>query len=273
MTDMSKTYKRVCNSLSVLQDEIEARWPGREQNKGFITGYMDPARRGEYSGHYVDNNGICFAYDIGVDIEGDGTGLRIADARWLANYLCEQEREKFQYLIYDGRIRGNHTGWVWAPYTGSSPHRDHIHISVQDVQWGEPSGISWKLFDSRATWGLAAARPPAKPAPTKATTSYSKPTSGLYWTVTRGDTLAKIAAYYAGPTVAEIAHYNRLADADSIEVGQYIRIPTPVYWTVERGDTLQKIASYYGLDWQTVAKSNGITDAYALRVGAVIRIG
>lgn len=154
MVNMNVGYVRSCRSLLQLQDEIQRTFPGREQNKGFITGYPQGAVNGAMSGHYPDHQGVTYAYDIGVDIEGDGTGLLPRDAEWLANYLCEKMNPRFQYLIYRGRIRGNHTKWQWWPYSGSSPHNDHIHISIVDLQYGEPSGVSRSVTDSTASWGV-----------------------------------------------------------------------------------------------------------------------
>lgn len=272
MVNMNVGYVRSCQSLTTLQDEIERRWPGREQNLGFISGYPDGARDGSTSGHYPDHNGITYAYDIGVDIQGDQTGITPAAAEWLADYLCDEMHPRFQYLIYDSRIRGNHTGWKWAPYGGSSPHRNHIHISVADGQWGEPRGIEPEVYDSRKSWGVAGAKDPQpQPARDRNDRLEQRPKSGLYWTVESGDTLAEIAGYYA-VGVQELARHNKIADVDHIEVGDYIRIPTPLYWTIQRGDTLQEIGKYYGLDWQTVADNAGISNPKALQVGKTIRV-
>ncbi|MEW6444942.1 MAG: peptidoglycan DD-metalloendopeptidase family protein [Pseudomonadota bacterium] len=42
---------------------------------------------------------------------------------------------------------------------------------------------------------------------------------------------------------------------------------------VQRGETLYSIATAYGLDWQAVARINGLRPPYALNVGQRIRLG
>lgn len=151
MVNMNVVYQRADYSLQTLQGEIRSVWGNREQNKGFVTGYKSSAN---YSGHNADANGICHAYDIGVDIEGDGSGLLPKDAAWLAEYLRTECNPRFQYLIYNRQIAGNHTGWKWQRYTGASPHTDHIHISVLDLYWGDPVSVPASVYDSRASWGV-----------------------------------------------------------------------------------------------------------------------
>lgn len=280
MPNMAVPYRRSDYSLITLQDEIRRRFPGREQNKGFVTGYKHPAN---FSGHNADANGITHAYDIGVDIEGDGSGLRPADAEWLANYLRTECNPRFQYLIYNRRIAGNHTGWKWAPYNGASPHTDHIHISVVDLYWGDPCGVSPEVYDSRAPWGVYTVSTQSnepeptkpKPKPKKKRRRKSKPKSDLFWIVERGDTLAGISRYYYGTTRKwrKIARFNGIKRPEALQVGQRVYIPGPLYWRVEVGDTLKDPAKYFGIpDWRTVQRNAGIKDPQTLRAGQIIRV-
>jgi N-acetylmuramoyl-L-alanine amidase len=112
---------------------------------------------------------------------------------------------------------------------------------------------------------------PADPAPSPVTPNRD-PNQEINWLVEPGDTLGKIADYYGGPTVAEIAAYNGISDPNRISVGQRIFIPGPLAWIVDPGDTLGKIAAYYGLSADVVAANNGISDPDRISVGQVIWI-
>jgi N-acetylmuramoyl-L-alanine amidase len=87
-----------------------------------------------------------------------------------------------------------------------------------------------------------------------------------------GDTLGKIADYYGGPSVAEIAAHNGIRDPNRISVGQRIFIPGPLVWIVDPGDTLSSIGAYYGISAEVVAANNGISVNSIIRPGQRLRI-
>lgn len=99
--------------------------------------------------------------------------------------------------------------------------------------------------------------PKPKPAvpPSKARTY---PESDIHWVVGRGDTLGKIAAYYNGPTVAQIAAYNNI-NPNQLTPGQKVWIPGPLAWVIEAPDTVRSVARYYGLDPSYLARLNGLS--------------
>lgn len=110
------------------------------------------------------------------------------------------------------------------------------------------------------------------PAPTPAPAPAPADPNRIHWVVEAGDTLGAIAAYYGGPSVAEIAAFNGIADPNLIQVGQAIYIPGPLVWVVDPGDTLGAIAGYYGMAAETVAANNGIDVNSIIYPGQVIRI-
>lgn len=110
---------------------------------------------------------------------------------------------------------------------------------------------------------------PAAPRPVVVPSTIDR--NGPYWTVERGDNLARIARYYNGPSVAELAKYNGIKDPARIDVGQKIFIPGPLVWLVERGDTGHKIANHYGIPWATIKANNGLRSD-TLHPGQLIKI-
>lgn len=101
----------------------------------------------------------------------------------------------------------------------------------------------------------------------------AKPKAGaIQWKVQKGDHLGKIAAYYNGPTVNQIAAANGISNANRIKVGDVLTIPGRLEWRVERGDTLARIAKYYAVSVDYLAKLNGIKNVNNIDAGQVLRI-
>jgi N-acetylmuramoyl-L-alanine amidase len=117
-----------------------------------------------------------------------------------------------------------------------------------------------------------APEPTPTPAPQPTPAPDHDPATEIPWVVEPGDPLSNIQHSYGGPTTAEIAAHNGIADPNQISVGQRIFIPGPLAWIVDPGDTLGKIAAYYGLSADVVAANNGIADPNRIDVGQVIWI-
>ncbi|MDC2829613.1 LysM peptidoglycan-binding domain-containing protein [Limosilactobacillus mucosae] len=102
------------------------------------------------------------------------------------------------------------------------------------------------------------------------------------YTVKSGDTLSAIAAKY-GTTYQALASANSISNPNDIYVGQVIKLSSAATastnssaassalstgsYTVKSGDTLYGIALANGLNWQTLAKKNGISDPNVILVG------
>lgn len=112
---------------------------------------------------------------------------------------------------------------------------------------------------AKAPAAIAQAPKPAVPAPA-AQLPRVFPDSDIHWVVDSGDTLSKIAAYYNGPTVAQIAAYNNI-NPNQIVPGQKVWIPGRLVWNIEAPDSIKSIAAYYGLDAGYLARLNGLPSA------------
>ena len=106
-------------------------------------------------------------------------------------------------------------------------------------------------------------------------------TTAASYTVKSGDTLSAIAAKY-GTTYQALASTNSISNPNDIYVGQVIKVSATATaassqaasstnsngsYTVKSGDTLYGIALANGLNWQTLAKQNGISDPNDIFVG------
>jgi LysM repeat protein len=102
--------------------------------------------------------------------------------------------------------------------------------------------------------------------------------------VAAGDTLADIAAQF-GTTVAALVDANQLANPDLLRIGQELSLPsgspalaaapTPpatTTHTVTAGETLARIAAQYGINPETLASVNGITNPSLIYVGTTLRL-
>lgn len=106
-------------------------------------------------------------------------------------------------------------------------------------------------------------------------------TTAASYTVKAGDTLSAIAAKY-GTTYQALTSTNSISNPNDIYVGQVIKVSATATaassqaasstnsngsYTVKSGDTLYGIALANGLNWQTLAKQNGISDPNVIFVG------
>jgi LysM repeat protein len=93
----------------------------------------------------------------------------------------------------------------------------------------------------------------------------------LKYTVQPGDLLSFIASDY-GVSVNSIIWANNLTDADSLRLGQILKIPpvTGVVHIVKSGDTIIKIAEKYGGEEENIISFNSLPKDGQLRVGAEI---
>jgi rare lipoprotein A (peptidoglycan hydrolase) len=133
-----------------------------------------------------------------------------------------------------------------------------------------------------------AARPAPKPEPPRAApkpeppraAERAEPTSrggrsagpAAEHVVVAGETLRAIAE--ANETsIGRLLELNELADADTIQVGQVLRVPTRFkLYVVQPGDTLNAIAAASGLDRETILGHNEIDDPDVLRPGQELKI-
>lgn len=129
---------RLAKSLVRLREEIDARWPGRSKaHDGSIGDRRHAARR---SDHNPDDEGVVRA----IDVTNDGMGYELAEGLRLS------KDSRIKYVIFNRQMfssypKGNHPAWSWRVYSGSNPHKTHVHVSV----------VPDSRADSTNPWGLA----------------------------------------------------------------------------------------------------------------------
>lgn len=230
-----QTHDKVCKFFVEADSDTSAHFV---VSAGRINCLVSPGNAAWAAGNAYGN-----ATAIHLELHPEATDQDYATAAWLISKLRE---------------------W-YGPELPLIPHR-YWHNTACPGIWdlARLDRMARAITGTPAPVVPASAPPKPKPAPMKARTF---PDSDLHWVVAKGDTLAKIAAYYNGPTVAQIAAYNNI-NPNKITPGQKIWIPGPLVWVIEKPDTIRSIARYYGLDPAYLARLNGLAGP-----DAVIYIG
>ena len=158
----------LAKSLDVLRAQVDKAMPKRSKGSDGTIG--DARHQAEASDHNPNSHDIVCAWDCTATPKD-------AWAKPLAVEIAADER--CHYSIFNGVFY--HHGKAPAHYTGSDPHTNHVHVSINQ------SASSW---NSTKAWSLSvfapAAKPPVAPATSRslkvtATVSGGKPTTaGLY---------------------------------------------------------------------------------------------
>lgn len=166
-------------ALLTLRAQVDARWPRRSRASDGIAP-SEEHRRANPKSEHATGDAIDITYDPaqGPDLDA------------LAAALLKDPRTR--YVIWRRRIANvQKEGGAWRPYTGASPHEDHIHLSIFADR-----------RDDASPWNLAAAASGATPpaAPTAPPSAIRIPKS-LYVT---GFGLLDLEDYVARVVTAEL---------------------------------------------------------------------
>lgn len=133
---------RLAKSLLTLRTQVNQRWPKRKTTHDGTIGDRSHAKRiSDHNPSIMDDvHGVVSALDITHDPRGG------CDAHQLAEHLRTTRDVRIKYIISNGRIfSSTKSPWTWRKYTGSNPHKSHIHISVRGDK---------RHYDSMARWVL-----------------------------------------------------------------------------------------------------------------------
>ncbi|MGE7219345.1 phage tail tip lysozyme, partial [Priestia koreensis] len=104
--------------------------------------------------------------------------------------------------------------------------------------------------------------------------------SASTYTVKSGDTLSAIAVKF-GVTVAQLQSWNNISNADTIKIGQVLKVKSPTSgggdsgastYTVKSGDTLSGIAVKFGVTVAQLQSWNNISNADTIKIGQVLKV-
>lgn len=114
-------------------------WPHRDRRSDGIIG--DLRHQQEHSDHNPDARGIVHAFDI---THGPHWGGAEADCEMLAEHVRTRRDPRVAYIIFRRRICSSTIApWTWRPYSGSSPHEEHLHVSIKYTSSAENDESEW----------------------------------------------------------------------------------------------------------------------------------
>ena len=149
---------RLARSLIQLRSELDTLYPKRDRSSdGSIGDAAHASRASDHNPWVKDRHGqpIVTAVDIDRDI---APNFRSRD---LAEWLRQRRDPRIKYVISNSQMYSSYSNnvrkaWEWGKYTGSNAHKEHMHISVMDVE---------SLYDAQRPWGIGTIAVGAHPVP------------------------------------------------------------------------------------------------------------
>ncbi|MEU6387664.1 hypothetical protein ABZ847_29370 [Streptomyces bauhiniae] len=120
-------------ALTVLRNEINARWPHRDRTSDGSIG--DAAHQAGTSDHNPNGRGSVNA----IDVDRDGVDVP-------AILAAVERHPSAHYWIFNRQIADRDDGWKRRPYSGSNPHDKHVHVSIRQSQAAEQDRRPWGLI-------------------------------------------------------------------------------------------------------------------------------
>lgn len=146
---------RVADSLGVLLKQINQLAPGRSKvSDGSIGDAAHQSRESDHNPWVLDPPGpnVVTARDFTHDPKNG------ADMAVVSEALRRSKDPRIKYCIFNGRIFSSYPvggvpAWTWRKYTGSNPHKTHMHLSVLPEK---------RLYDNLNPWQITLGPPPEK---------------------------------------------------------------------------------------------------------------
>ena len=191
-------------SLVQFRAEVDKKWPKRSKKSDGTVG--DTSHSARKSDHNPNGRRSVNAIDItypGVDPDVIINAVK--------------KHPSANYVIFNRHIYSVANKWVKSPYTGASPHTEHLHISIKQSVKAEQSDVKWF-------------RTVAKKAPAK------KPTAKPKLPVYPGAAKLKVGSKVPAVKVVQIALGNpvtgTLTTADVADVKRFQRL-RPRLWPAD----------------------------------------
>ena len=192
-------------------------------------------------------------HTIGISMDANSSKYPVTEAQLvtLVKILVQLRKEwapdRFEIMM--------HGEWQPVGYPGAEGRTDPTGIpgGWDAIRRAVDAG-AWPVKSETAPSATPAARP------TSATGTYI---------VQAGDNLGRIAKAH-GTTWQALAKLNALADPNSLEVGQRLRVPAA--YIVAKGEGLSTIARRHGLTLDQLTAFNGLTRTSTIHPGQTLRV-
>lgn len=127
-------------SLKALFAEVDARWPKRDKSADGTLGDAAHASRASEHNPDRDSDPMPTGAVSAADITRDSAAMMTAVRKALVG------DKRVWYVIHDGKIWSRTHEWEPRAYTGSNPHRGHLHVSLRQTK---------EAHDDTSSWGIA----------------------------------------------------------------------------------------------------------------------
>ena len=117
-------------SLVQLRNEVNKKWPNRPKGSDGTIG--DPAHASRNSDHNPNSRRSVNA----IDITYPGV-----DPKTIINAAAKHPSAS--YVIFNRKIYTRSDNWKAKPYSGISPHTEHLHISIKQNAAAEQNMTKW----------------------------------------------------------------------------------------------------------------------------------
>lgn len=139
---------RPAECLKTLLGQVNARYPDRKKGSDGTIGDEAHCHGGnptssDHCAWIVDgDHRVVSALDITHDPQHG------CDAGTIANGLVKSRDSRIKYVIWNRHIAASYAAggaapWAWRPYTGRSPHTEHVHLSVLPEKTQYDSTTPW----------------------------------------------------------------------------------------------------------------------------------
>lgn len=131
------------DALNALLDEIEAAFPTPSRYDGTVAskGHDERSPRSDHRPYpYTASPAVVNAVDAGEPVEDQA--FQIAEA------IRKNKDPRARYVIHESSIFSNYwyggkPPFTWRSYSGSSPHTNHVHVSID--RGFQNDGSPWNL--------------------------------------------------------------------------------------------------------------------------------
>lgn len=107
-------------ALTTFRNEVNKAYPDRDKRSDGTIG--DAAHQATSSDHNPDSDGSVDAWDMDVDLKTPNDAKAIEDLK-----KKFQAHPAARYWIHNRQIAERKYGWARKPYSGPSPHTEHVH--------------------------------------------------------------------------------------------------------------------------------------------------
>jgi peptidoglycan hydrolase-like protein with peptidoglycan-binding domain len=131
---------RVARALETLLTQINEAAPNRSKSSDGSIG--DASHQASKSDHNPNSAGVVQARDFTHDPRGGFDSYRFAE------HLRTHPDKRVKYVISNRKIFAGYGGpqpWEWRSYSGSNPHDQHAHVSVEDSATLYDDGSPWQM--------------------------------------------------------------------------------------------------------------------------------